>query len=276
MSPFVGPDPGPALSANEQRDIVPAYFGPHLSEDGSLWRKMAAVMKPGSIAIMNPNSGPGTACDEQYEQVIDLFHFYRRGLRVIGYLSTDYGRRLFGDVIADIDAYACWYPRLDGFFIDEFNNNAQQRLENVGSSSVSDYYTAIHVKVSERPRQILVGNPGNVSDSQGDWAFDVVDVLVTHENQVATYLAWDQPNWVYPRTDRDHSYRNAHLVHGVQRSVVSAAPSQERRVLAASRARHAGYIFSTDEAAPPEARLWDRLPASWGNRLAYPLPLKRR
>jgi Spherulation-specific family 4 len=277
MSPFVGPDPGSALSPNEQRDIVPAYFRPHLHDDDdvSLWRKIAAVMKPGSIAVMNPASGPGAGEDE-YVQAIDLCHFYRRQLRVIGYVSTDYGRRPLSEVVADIEAYVAHYPRLDGVFLDELNNNAQQPLENVGSPNVSEYYAAVHAKVSARPRQIIVGNPGNVSDSQGEWAFDFVDVLVTNESQAAAYLAWNQPDWVYPGTDRDHAYRNAHLVHGVPRSIFRAAPSQEKRVWAASRARHAGYVYVTDETAPPEVRLWDRLPKSWDDRLPYPLPVKGR
>lgn len=274
MSPYVGANPEPALSANEQRDIVPAYFRPHLGEDGSLWRKMAARMKPGSIAIMNPASGPGPGEDE-YEEAIELCHSYQRRLRVIGYVSTDYGRRPLSQVISDIEAYVDYYPDLDGVFLDELNNNQHQPLGDVGSPNVGEYYAAIRAKVSERPRQIIVGNPGNVSDSQGDWVFEVVNVLVTHENQATSYLAWEQPDWVYPGTDRDHAYRNAHLVHAVQRSIASAAPSQEKRVLAASRERHAGYVYVTDEASPPEALLWDRLPKSWDDRLPYPLPPAR-
>jgi len=267
MSPIIGLDPGPALSSDEQRDIVPAYFRPHLHESGSKWRRLASVMKPRSIAIMNPQSGPGAELDPEYVGVIDLCHSYRRQLRVIGYVGTDHGRTSLSNVMEDLKNYVSWYPHLDGIFLDEMNNDP--------IPDVRSYYTAISAKIRERRNQTIVGNPGNVSDAQGAWSFDVVDVLVAQENRAADYLAWEQPQWVYPGSSRDHAYRIAHLVHGVRPSMVGAAPSQEKKVLAASRVRHAGYVYATDEAAPPDPRLWDRLPVSWTKRLALPLPPTR-
>jgi len=64
--------------------VVPAYFYP-----GSLWSSMnwAAGRVP-LVAIMNPNSGPGTTQDPQYVAAVNSLR--AADGKVIGYVSTSY------------------------------------------------------------------------------------------------------------------------------------------------------------------------------------------
>ncbi len=112
---------------------------------------------------------------------------------------------------------------------------------------------------------MIVGNPGDISESQTDWAIAgqdaAVDVLVVKEDYVEAYIPWVQPGWAYPGTDRSHAYRLAHIVRGVRFFIVPWG-SQERKVVALSRKRHAGYVFITDY----REGSFLQLPRSWRRR----------
>jgi hypothetical protein len=262
-------DPMPPLTDAEQRNLIPAYFYPDFTHQRSRWQRMLDNAKPGSLVIINPNSGPGSARDVNYVHAIDNCRAH--GLKVIGYIATDRGNvplrptypwmlgRRTKNVYDQIDAYRSWYPKMAGVFLDEMNNNAQDRaIERRGFfthyTTVERYHAGVKAEVRKRTQQTIVGNPGNVSESQGDWAFNAVDVLVAQENTESEYLAWTPPSWVYPGTNRSHAYRIAHLVHGV---------TDEQEVAETSRARHAGYVYITDEAGGSPDQLWNEVPRWW-------------
>src|SRR5579859_2138294 len=65
---------------------VPSYFYP-----GSLWTQMDSGYPTESLAIINPNSGPGASKDSNYaNQVVTS---QAAGLHVLGYVYTSYGSR---------------------------------------------------------------------------------------------------------------------------------------------------------------------------------------
>ncbi len=262
-------DPIPPLTETEQRHLIPAFFYPDFSHQNSRWQRMVDNARPGSLIVINPNSGPGSGRDVNYVHAIDDCR--ARGLKVIGYIRTGRGTvplrptyawmlgRRTKNVLEQIDAYRSWYPKMAGVFLDEMNLDAQDRaVERRGFfthyTTVEKYHAGIKAEVRKKTQQTIVGNPRDVSDSHGDWAFGAVDVLVVQEAAESRYLSWSPPDWVYPGTDRTHAYRIAHLVHGV---------TNEREVLEASRARHAGYVYVTDEAGSGPDQLWNEVPRSW-------------
>jgi hypothetical protein len=270
---IAAPDPTPPLTSTEQRDIVPAYFYPDLDSPGSQWKKMCETAATGSIIIMNPDSGPGKKVNPDYIKAIS--YCQGRGHKVIGYVHTDYGKRSLTKVTSEIDNYLKWYEA-DGIFLDEMNNNAddptldKNPIDNT-TMNVKNYYSFLsqfirqHTADPSGPSQTIVGNPGDVSEQQGPWAFEAVDVLVVFEGTAAKYSTWVQPHWAYPGTHRQHAYRLAHLVHGVS----SQSSSGHSAVLARSQHNHAGYVYLTPEVEIRDTSgtlidpLWNELSPFW-------------
>jgi hypothetical protein len=261
-----GADPTAPLTETEQRNLIPAYFYPDYSHQNSRWQRMVDNARPGSLVVINPNSGPGSGRDVNYVHAIDDCR--ARGLKVLGYITTGRGTvplrptypwilgRRTKNVLEQIDAYRSWYPKLGGVFLDEMNLNAQERVvERRGFfthyTTVEQYHAGIKAEVRKRTQQTIVGDPRGVPEAGGEWAFDAVDVLVVQHTDEREYLAWTPPRWVYPGTSRTQAYRIAHLVSGV---------TDEREVAEASRARHAGYVYLTD--GTPD-QLGNELPSSW-------------
>ena len=76
--------------------LVPAYFypaGPGLKA----WQHLIeAASKIKIVAIANPNSGPGDQRNGDYYLVLQAAS--DKGIRVVGYVSTDYGNRRLPEV----------------------------------------------------------------------------------------------------------------------------------------------------------------------------------
>ena len=181
-----------------------------------------------------------------------------------------------------------WYQP-DGIFLDEMNYSKGQ---SAAGGTVRDYYTWISGIIRQGPAnrdgsaKMVIGNPGNVSESQGDWALvrpaagvpPVVDILVVFEGFAKDYKTWPQPKWVYPGTDRAHAYRIAHLVHDVREHPFS----QERAITELSRKHHAGYVYVTTETTGTQATgnpytdniLWNMLAPSWFSRIGPTPPVR--
>jgi hypothetical protein len=100
------------VPAGAQRSLVPAYFYPSEADVSGVnwWPRMCVGARGGSIAIMNPGDGPGTAFDQNYKNAIDLCH--GQDWKVIGYVKTSWGKRSEKQVREDIDKYRSWYPWL--------------------------------------------------------------------------------------------------------------------------------------------------------------------
>ncbi|MFE4834899.1 spherulation-specific family 4 protein [Arthrobacter sp. NPDC056691] len=278
-------DPAPPLTSAEQRELVPAYFYPRVNPNDGIvdqWERMCSVAKGKSIIVMNPNSGPGVKVDSNYTAAVKYCR--DRGHKVVGYVYTNYGQRDPQGVRDDVDKYLRQYEA-DGIFLDEMNNYAQRAA--FGGMTSRSYYSAISKYVRTHgadpvgPAQMVIANPGDVSQEQGPWAIDpnynsgqkVVDVLVVFEGTAAKYSTWAQPTWVYQGTDRVQAYRFAQLVHSAR-----AIPrSQEQSLLELSRNRHAGYVYVTPEVEIKDAGghvtnpLWNELSPYWFNRILPPV-----
>lgn len=233
-------------TVRNQRQAVPAYFYP--DPGTGLWPAMCSAMNPeggGSVAVLNPDSGPGGTADPGYAQAITGCH--DRGHKVLGYVSTDYGRRPLERVLADVDRYGELYD-VDGVFVDEMGNDA----EDPGTGSdVRAYYRAVYDHVKERGdgSALVMGNPGVPAARAWQLSDPVADVLVVFEGPADEYEQWTPPEWVRAQPPQ----KFAHLVH--------ATPADRRpRVCELSVLRNAGYLYVTDDVLPNP---WDSLPPYW-------------
>jgi len=123
--------------------MVPLYTYP-----GASWDAVATGgrLVP-TVAIINPNSGPGTGPDSSYKSYMTKLH--NAGVEIIGYVHTSWGARSIADVKADIDVYASQFPLVTGIFLDEASATADQ----------IPYYTQLY--------NYIMGMPG--------WKYDVLN-----------------------------------------------------------------------------------------------------
>lgn len=231
-----------AATTTDQRSLVPGYFPPNwwAGFPTSQWDLFAeyaqqGLDRTGSIAVMNPASGPGAAANSDWTAVSNKARAC--GHRVLGYVDTSYTTRPLGDVTADIDRYYAWYG-VDGVFFDRFYNGTSA----ASRAYCSTIYAAAKAKVAT---VLVVGNPGaaDATDWQVKSATKAADLLVVFEGTQATYSTWTAPAWVstYPAAVF------AHLVYAV-----TDLPG----AVARSRAQRAGYRYFTADDLPNP---WDTL-----------------
>jgi Spherulation-specific family 4 len=230
------------VTATNQKCLWPGYVYPSIWDDTTAWLSWGRLAQPGqsregSVAVMNPSSGPGTAVVSDYTGAVN--HGRNCGHRVIGYTHTSYAARAIADVEAEIDDYYAWYD-VDGIFVDEMSN----------ASTDSAYYHSLWTYIGAKPgKHLTVGNPGAAAAT--DWqvkagSTQACDIVCMFEDTAANYLAWSPPSWTsgYPADTF------AHLVH-------TCASANLAAVIARSQGK-AGYRYVTDQA----------LPNPWGT-LAY-------
>jgi hypothetical protein len=196
------------------------------------------------IAIMNPNSGPGTARNTQY--VAAIKNLRTAGGRVIGYVSTSYAKRSAEVVKAEVEHYCSWYE-VDGIFLDEFTNDS--------NANHLTYYAELYQYIKTKGTNLLViGNPGT-NTREAYLTRSCADALVTFENG-AGYSNYVADGWVtkYP------ARRLCHLVYAVP----SATTMSNFVNLAV--ARNSGWIYVTSDGG---ANPWDTLPLYWTNEVNY-------
>ncbi|MBS2027020.1 MAG: spherulation-specific family 4 protein [Deltaproteobacteria bacterium] len=162
---------------------MPAYWDPSADPDDWATLTSTASQVP-LIAIMNPNSGPGSGPDTQYSDAIDAIN--TAGGSVVGYVHTSYGARPTADVESEIDDYFAWY-NVQGIFFDEMANDA--------TSAHLSYYEEIATYVrSNHPGSTIIANPG----ASFDEAFEtnaVADIFVDEEDVQTNVHAATQAPW---------------------------------------------------------------------------------
>ena len=81
--------------------MVPAYFYPIGNND---WNAMSnAAGRVPLTALLNPDSGPGTAPDQNYVSAVANLH--TAGAQVVGYVHTSYATRPWSQVTNDVNLY---------------------------------------------------------------------------------------------------------------------------------------------------------------------------
>jgi hypothetical protein len=244
---FVTPAAG---STNALGFLVPAYFYPS-GAGNAFWDALnTAATRVPLIAILNPNSGPGSSADNNYRRVTTVLR--GAGGRVIAYVHTSYTGRPINDVKSDVDRYLSFYT-VDGFFVDEMDN----RDLAASYAYYADLYQFIKAK---NAAYSVFGNPGATTQEEY-LARPCADTLVTFEHNMG-YDTYVPDRWTtnYPAN------RLAHLAHAVSSSVTMT------NYIQLARARNAGWIFVTDDVLPNP---WDTLPAYWEAQVSLLQELNR-
>ena len=229
---------GPAHAASAQSMAVPAYFYP-----GPFWTQMDQAGSTLRLAVMNPNSGPGSAPDPNYVSAVRAAQ--AAGTTIVGYVYTDWGARSLSAVEADVNAYYRWYG-VNGIFFDQAST----------SCAYSSYYAALNAFVKAKggtARTIL--NPG--TQTSQCYVADA-DILLTFEGTYSQYVSsYSAPRWVT-------SYSPSHFWHIVYGTPTASAMAQ---VVQLSRQHGAGYVYVTPDTLPNP---YDTLPTGgyWTSELA--------
>lgn len=236
------PQADAARRGPKMRLWVPAYYypnGPGLQE----WeRLMVGAKRVPTVAIVNPNSGPGDHLDTNYAAVVP--RALRSGLTVVGYVATQYGRKPIEQVEAEVDTYLRFYPGLQGIHVDE-------QASDVGHVA---YYGALYDAIRRRIRGGLVlGNPGTecVPEYVSRPAADAVCLF----EQDRGLDRFRPPAWLsrFPASrfcvQSYHVEREAEMRQDVQKAARNGI----------------GYVFITDRTAPNP---YDRLPSYWEAEIA--------
>ena len=217
--------------------LIPAYFNP-----GPLWTEMTSAAAGGAkiTAILNPNSGPGTAVDPATLAAVTTFE--AAGGTVVGYVHTTDDKRAIADVEADVKSYESFYPMINGIFVDEMSSSTK--------ATPINYYTSLYnyIKGQNSSYQVI-GNPGDAVDAQ---YAAVADTLVTFEdaqtNTNLNYAASTPEAW----TATASPSKTANIVYQVPDAATMLTDMAE------AKSQNVGYVYFTDDGA--DGNPYDSLP----------------
>jgi len=217
--------------------MVPSYISP-----GSAWSQIDAGHPPVDLAIINPNSGPGSSRSSSYaSQVVTS---QGAGVDVVGYVHTSYGSRSLQTVESEISEYESWY-HLDGIFVDEASTSCS--LE---TSYYAPLYAFIHAQAG---LDLTILNPG---ESTNQCYMAAADVILGFEGSPADLAAVGQPPaWMAAFSPG----RFWGVVYG------ASGLTSERSALATLAADGFGEVFVTDKNLPNP---YGALPTYWTQEVA--------
>jgi hypothetical protein len=235
-----GSDAGPPASSAPRIAALP-YVA-----DDTLWAKVIAGAPSVRIAVLNPNSGVGSARDSAFaSRTSDA---QAAGISVLGYVTTDYTVRDFVDVQDEIDTYASYYA-VDGYFIDQVSSGCGDQ----------PYYLELFDYIKAKGANLTVVLDPGITVPECYAAAS--DVLVTFQDTLANYESFSERGWEsgYARS------RFLHLVYG------ASAVSDLNRAFELAAGRQVGFLYVTDDGQPNP---WDTLPsdAYWNAEISLAAP----
>lgn len=207
-----------------QRIAVPSYFWVTwynaVGGDHS-WERMQSAAPYQDIAVCNPSSGSGASINLDW--VTQITNAHAAGLKIVGYVKTDYTNITLAAAKADIDNYYAWY-NVDGIFLDECGWEAAK----------IPYYADLYAYIKSKNGKVVI-NPGIPGIDEGYMA--VCDIVMNFEGYATAYLSQTFPAWTikYP------SNKFWHCIHDV------VDISQRDALLVKSLANRAGHIYMTTD-----------------------------
>lgn len=224
------------VTAQDPHFVIPAYF--HPTDHPAAWHALTTLGPSLTFAILNPDSGPGTAVDARYVDPIAAVR--AAGSDVVGYVDTGYGRRPGSAVLRELAAYRAWYG-LRGGFLDQVPTGREHLA----------HYRRIITAARRIGIDLIALNPGVTPDPG---FADLADMVITFEGPWVAYRDHVPADW----TRRYPPERFGHLVH-------STPPGQLAAVLDEARERHAGAVYATELTG---ANPWGSLSAQFGHATA--------
>ena len=230
-----GPTDGPAIvldagvvSPGTVRMVVPAYWDPD-----EQWQRIIADAPTVGMIIFNPDNGPGTATKPGYAAAIAQAQ--AAGIKVLGYVSTQYGARAEGDIDADVNGYYTLYSPSGIYFAEGPTADTCDTLQ-------AEYERLTALALSHDSKATLaIGTrfcPTFITFS---------DLMVEFAETYSMYQAYTSPSWMPGNSPE----RFCHFVS----EVPDADASQ---VLSRAIGLGAGWVFTTDGTAPNP---WGALPS---------------
>jgi hypothetical protein len=143
------------------------------------WQKALAAGPAVSFIVMNVANGPGIIPYQVDERRILQAH--RAGIRVLGYVYTDFANRSLASAEQDVRVWTSWYP-VDGIFLDNVP---------YGGNNVA-YYGALTRFIRSQPDHFVAMNG---SDNSQIAAMADIDLL-TEGNFQAFQTKFADPNWL--------------------------------------------------------------------------------
>jgi hypothetical protein len=208
--------------------IVPAYWDPD-----DQWQQIIASAPTVGMIIFNPNSGPGTAAKPGYAAAIAQAQ--KAGIKVLGYVSTQYGARAEADIDADVNGYYSLYSPSGIYFAEGPTADTCDTLQ-------AEYQRLTALALSHDSRATLaIGTrfcPTFITFS---------DLMVEFAETYSMYQSYVSPSWMPGGSP-------GRFVHFIS-EVPDADASQ---VLSRAIGLGAGWVFTTDGTAPNP---WGALPS---------------
>jgi hypothetical protein len=153
---------GAQTQTNSLGIVIPLYVSP-----GSNWTSVIQAKQTFSnvpfIAVINPNSGPGSAKDSSYATGIQQLQ--AAGIVVLGYVDTAYAGSSISSVENHLSEYNSWY-HVNGIFFDEMQNA-------LGSES---YYATLNTYVHSLGMNVTMGNPGALVPQSEAGVLNILDI----------------------------------------------------------------------------------------------------
>ncbi len=225
------------------RLLVPAYFYP-AGEGRKQWRRLIdAAAQVDLVAVVNPQSGPGVERNPDYASVIA--EAAGRGVRLAGYVNLAFGDRAMAKIKGDIDAWVQFYPRINGFFLD------QQPRDAAHAAFVAQVAAYARDKLRDA---LVIGDPGQPCDDSylSRRADDVVCVFTRPDG----FAAFELP----ANLKAFDAFQLAALPYQV------ADVETMRTLLKEAIIKRIGYIYVTDGKLPNP---WAGLPSYWDDEVAF-------
>jgi Spherulation-specific family 4 len=226
-----------AGASRRLRLLVPSYIYP-AGEGRKEWQRLIdAASKVEIVAIANPNSGPGTDRNLDYDAIFTEASSH--GITLVGYVSTDYGKRPQAEIQNDVETWVRFYPQVRGFFFD------QQPSESRGATQFTELREFVKRRI---PDPLVITNPGIACD-EAYFARNVSSVTCVFVN----YVGFDQ--FELPAKLRAYDpARFAAMPYNI--------PDVEtmRSVVKDAIIKRIGYLYISD-AKPPNQ--WGKLPVYW-------------
>jgi len=227
--------------------LVPWYNHPnHYDPPNYKWPNIAQERDEHTpiTAIINPSSGPGVG-GPNADYVVGADLFLQSGVKMLGYVLTNYGGRLLADVKADIDEWADnWTKYVTGIFFYEIPDSSIFDL-----AKMNYYREVVEYARSKIPGGEIVINPGTDLD---DPLAGLGDIVSSFED---TEASWTVNKAIATARKNTHLA----LIH-----TVTTETGREGMRNLVQQAFDEGYrwVYFTDDALPNP---WDALPTDWSS-----------
>ncbi len=225
-TPTPKPSPSVPVVSSKAKAALPLYIYPSPNEEN--WEKAFDGASQIDFIIANVYNGPGTEKKTSWTNMINKA--VAKGIKVYGYVSTDYTRVNGATADKDVFLWFKFYPQISGFFFDETSSGADKL----------PYYKARYDYVKKINSNLkVVINPGTNTD---EGYMNVSDVNVIFESPYSNWLTKRVPAWVqhYPK---ERFY-----------AIVYEVPTETKmkEVVRAAKERNFGKIFITSADSPSD------------------------